>query len=64
VNLRKYIILAGVTLFAAAGDSLLSHGMKQLGSISINHLHTVIFAILDPGWPPELSFYLPFLPRT
>src|SRR6202521_4406734 len=48
VNLRKYIVLAGVTLFAAAGDSLLSHGMKQVGSISLNHLQSVIFAILNP----------------
>src|ERR1700681_198816 len=48
VNLRKYIVLPGVTLFAAAGDSMLSHGMKQVGSISLNHLQGVIFAILNP----------------
>src|SRR6202045_5535868 len=60
VNLRKYIILAGVTLFAAVGDSLLSHGMKQLGSISINHLHTVIFAILDPWVAAGIILLLAF----
>lgn len=48
VNLRKYLVLAGVTVFAAAGDSMLSHGMKQTGSISLNHLQGVIFAILNP----------------
>jgi drug/metabolite transporter (DMT)-like permease len=48
VNFRKYLVLAGVTLFAAAGDSMLSHGMKQTGSISLNHLQGVIFAILNP----------------
>jgi drug/metabolite transporter (DMT)-like permease len=48
VNFRKYLVLAGVTVFAAAGDSMLSHGMKQTGSISIHHLQGVIFAILNP----------------
>ena len=48
MNFRKYLVLAGVTGFAAAGDSMLSHGMKQTGSISLNHLQGVIFAILNP----------------
>ncbi len=48
MNFRKYLVLAGVTVFAAAGDSMLSHGMKQTGSISIHHLQGVIFAILNP----------------
>jgi drug/metabolite transporter (DMT)-like permease len=48
VNFRKYLVLAGVTVFAAAGDSMLSHGMKQVGSISVGRLQSVIFAILNP----------------
>jgi drug/metabolite transporter (DMT)-like permease len=48
VNFRKYLVLAGVTVFAAAGDSVLSHGMKQTGSISVHHLGGVIFAVLNP----------------
>jgi drug/metabolite transporter (DMT)-like permease len=48
VNFRKYLVLAGVTVFAAAGDSMLSHGMKQTGSISVNNLQGVIFAVLNP----------------
>ena len=48
VNFRKYLVLAGVTVFAAAGDAMLSHGMKQAGNISLNHLQEVIFAILNP----------------
>jgi len=48
VNFRKYLVLAGVSVFAAAGDSMLSHGMKQTGHISINHLQSLIFAILNP----------------
>jgi drug/metabolite transporter (DMT)-like permease len=48
VTFRKYLVLAGVTVFAAAGDSVLSHGMKQAGTISIHHLQGVILAILNP----------------
>jgi uncharacterized membrane protein len=48
VNFRKYLVLAGVTVFAAAGDSMLSHGMKQVGSISVGRLQSVIFAVLNP----------------
>jgi drug/metabolite transporter (DMT)-like permease len=48
VNFRKYLVLAGVTVFAAAGDSMLSHGMKQVGSVSLHHLQGAIFAILNP----------------
>ena len=48
MTFRKYLVLAGVTVFAAAGDSMLSHGMKQTGNISIHHLSSVLFAILNP----------------
>src|SRR6202521_1427806 len=60
VNFRKYLVLAGVTLFAAAGDSLLSHGMKQVGSISLNHLQSVIFAILNPWVAAGIILLLAF----
>lgn len=48
MTFRKYLVLAGVTVFAAAGDSMLSHGMKQAGNISIHHLQTLIAAVLNP----------------
>ena len=48
MTFRKYLVLAGVTVFAAAGDSMLSHGMKQAGSISIDHLQSVVLAVLNP----------------
>jgi drug/metabolite transporter (DMT)-like permease len=48
VTFRKYLVLAGVTLFAATGDSLLSLGMKQVGSISLHHLPSVLLAVLNP----------------
>ena len=48
MTFRKYLVLAGVTAFAAAGDSMLSHGMKQTGSISLHHLQGVVLALLNP----------------
>ncbi len=48
VNLRKYLVLAGVAVFATAGDSMLAHGMKQTGSISIHHLGSVVESVLNP----------------
>ncbi len=49
MTFRKYLVLAGVTVFAAAGDSLLSHGMKQVGAVSLQHWTSVIFAIWNPS---------------
>lgn len=48
MTLRKYLVLAGVAVFSAAGDSLLARGMKDLGGISLHHLSSLILAILDP----------------
>ena len=48
MTLRKYLVLAGVAVFGAAGDSMLAHGMKQVGRISIHHLQEVVLAVLNP----------------
>jgi drug/metabolite transporter (DMT)-like permease len=48
VTFRKYLVLAGVTVFAAAGDSVLSHGMKQAGRVSLQHPLSLILAVLNP----------------
>ncbi len=47
-------------MFAATGDSMLSHGMKQTGSISLNHLQGVIFAVLNPWVAVGILFLLAF----
>jgi drug/metabolite transporter (DMT)-like permease len=60
VNSRKYLVLAGVSLFAAAGDSLLSHGMKQTGNISPSHLQGVILAVLNPWVAAGIVLLLAF----
>jgi drug/metabolite transporter (DMT)-like permease len=48
VTFRKYLVLAGVTVFAAAGDSVLSHGMKQTGNISLHNLQGIFLAMRNP----------------
>jgi len=48
VNLRKYLVLAGVSVFAPVGDSLLSYGMKQVGNISLGDFSTLLLAIANP----------------
>ena len=47
MNLRKYLVLGGVTIFAPVGDSLLSHGMKQVGNISLHNIHSLFFAMTN-----------------
>jgi len=49
VTFRKYLVLAGVTLCASIGDSLLSRGMKQVGNISLHHLSDLILAVTNPS---------------
>lgn len=48
MTFRKYLVLAGVTVFAAAGDSMLSHGMKQTGNVSLHHLQSLLLAVTNP----------------
>ena len=48
MTFRKYLVLAGITVFATAGDSLLARGMKDLGSVSLHHLSGLLVAILNP----------------
>lgn len=48
MTFRKYLVLAGVTIFAALGDSLLACGMRQVGSLSWHRLPDVILAVFNP----------------
>ena len=48
MNLRKYLVLLGVSIFAPTGDSLLSYGMKQVGNVSLRHPSELLLAIANP----------------
>jgi drug/metabolite transporter (DMT)-like permease len=60
VTFRKYLVLAGVTLFAAIGDSFLARGMKQVGSISLHGLPDIVFSVLNPWVALGIFFLLGF----
>jgi drug/metabolite transporter (DMT)-like permease len=60
VTFRKYLVLAGVTLFAAIGDTFLARGMKQVGNISLHSLPDLVFTILDPWVALGILFLLAF----
>ena len=60
MTFRKYLVLAGVALFASIGDSLLSRGMKELGGVSLSHPQNLILAVLNPWVILGIIFLLGF----
>jgi drug/metabolite transporter (DMT)-like permease len=60
VTFRKYLVLAGVMLFSTVGDTLLSRGMKEAGSISLQHLTSVFLVVLHPSVALGIFFLLAF----
>ena len=49
LNFRKYLVLLSVVLFSAAGDVMLSRGMKQVGEIHLTNLGNM-FSALGNFW--------------
>jgi drug/metabolite transporter (DMT)-like permease len=49
VTFRKYLVLAGITVFSTLGDSLLARGMKQMGGVSLHDFHGLLLAVLNPS---------------
>jgi drug/metabolite transporter (DMT)-like permease len=45
---QRYLILLAVMLTASVGDTLLSHGMTQVGPVSVAHLGMLLVAIGNP----------------
>ena len=60
MTFRKYLVLAGVTLFAAIGDTLLARGMKQVGNVSLHGLADIVFSVLNPSVALGIFFLLVF----
>jgi drug/metabolite transporter (DMT)-like permease len=46
---QRYLVLLAVMLTAAVGDTLLSHGMTQVGPVSIHHLG-LLFRAMQNLW--------------
>ena len=45
---QRYLILLAVMLTASVGDTLLSHGMTQVGPVTLAHLGMLLAAIRNP----------------
>lgn len=60
MTVQKYLVLAGVALFASAGDSLLSRGMKEIGGISLHNLSALLSAIRNPWIVLGILFLIAF----
>jgi len=60
VTPRKYLVLAGIILFGVTGDSLLKRGMDLVGSISLQHLSSIFFVVLNPWVALGILFLLGF----
>ena len=48
LTFNRYLILLAVMLTASVGDTLLSHGMSQVGPVSIHHLGLLLIAMKNP----------------
>lgn len=61
----RYLVLLAVMLTASVGDTLLSHGMSQVGPISVHHLSQLLRALLNPwvlaGIACLLGFFASYL---
>ena len=44
----RYLVLLAVMLTASIGDTLLSHGMSQVGPVDIHHLGALLAALRNP----------------
>ena len=44
----RYLVLLSVMLTASIGDTLLSHGMSQVGPVSLTNLGLLLHALLNP----------------
>lgn len=60
MTLRKYLVLVGIILFGVTGDSLLKYGMSRTGSISLQHLSSIVLVVLNPWIALGILFLLGF----
>jgi drug/metabolite transporter (DMT)-like permease len=44
----RYLVLLAVILTASIGDTMLSHGMSQVGRVDMHHLSMLLKALLNP----------------
>lgn len=60
MTFRKYLVLAGVAIFAVTGDSLVSRGMKHAGGVSLHDLPGIVLVVFRPEVALGVFFLLAF----
>jgi drug/metabolite transporter (DMT)-like permease len=62
VTFRKYLVLAGITVFSTAGDSLLARGMRDVGNVdvSLHNFTGLLLAVLNPWVAAGILLLLAF----
>ena len=60
MTFRRYLVLAGITVFSATGDSLLARGMKELGAVSLHNFSSLLLAVFNPWIALGIAFLLAF----
>lgn len=60
MDLKKYLVLAGIIVSGAVGDVLLARGMKTMPQIEMHELGSVVAAILNPWVAGGIFFLLIF----
>jgi drug/metabolite transporter (DMT)-like permease len=48
LSFQRYLILLAVMLTVSVGDTMLSHGMAQVGPVSAHHLGLLLVAMKNP----------------
>lgn len=48
MTFRKYLVLASIALFGAAGDVCLERGMSAIGGVSVTNLGALVGAVFTP----------------
>jgi drug/metabolite transporter (DMT)-like permease len=60
MDLKKYLVLAGIIVSGAVGDVLLSHGMRSMPPVSLDHLPQLVHAVFTPWVAGGIFFLLIF----
>jgi uncharacterized membrane protein len=60
MDLKKYLVLAGIIVSGAVGDVLLARGMKTMPALTMGHLPELVGAVLNPWVAGGIFFLLIF----
>ena len=48
MTFRKYLVLLSIVVFGSTGDSFLARGMRDVGTIDVHHLPSLLHALANP----------------